>query len=543
MSSRALRLPLVGLALLFTGTEVAGQQSSCDLISSRRVLSTQTNQARVSYVAAPRFECTDGTRIEADSSVTFEATSFTQLFGNVVFRDGQRELFADRAQYFSRVGRLQAQGSVLLIDLEDGSSLAGEDLVLLQEGDNRAEEDVTVREGRPHARLVPGAARDSTTTEGSAGTPGPDGSENPVPYDVDADLIHLVGDRLFQARGRVQITHESLQAYGDSLEFQQDIGWLTLFDNARLLSQDTVSGDTLDVRGDTITMDLPDDLIEEIEARGGARLLAEDVDMRGPIIRLAFEDEELERVFAVRPPAEEEATPEVVEADPAVSSANPVQPQAVAEDFVLTGDSIQADVAEDGLERVVATGDARGVSTARDSLNTEATDELIRYDWIEGDTIIATFIPVSADPQDPPTGEGEGSGRQMDLLVARGEARSFYRSAPDSPTDPVTDSVTDPAPGSVATNGPTGPRPLELNYVIGDEIRLYMKAGEVERMEVDNPTGVYLQPRRQVDPTTAPPEPGDATPGSPDTIPGSPGADDAPPAGGNAPPDGDGGTS
>jgi hypothetical protein len=139
----------------------------------------------------------------------------------------------------------------------------------------------------------------------------------------------------------------------------------------------------------------------------------------------------------------------------------------------------------------------------------------------------------------------------MDLLVARGEARSFYRSAPDSPTDPVTDSVTDPvtdsvtdpAPGSVATNGPTGPRPLELNYVIGDEIRLYMKAGEVERMEVDNPTGVYLQPRRQVDPTTAPPEPGDATPGSPDTIPGSPGADDAPPAGGNAPPDGDGGTS
>ena len=121
MSSRAPHLLLVGLALLFAGTEAAGQGSSCDLISSLRVVSNQTNNARVSYVSAPRFECTDGTRIEADSSVTFEATSFPQLFGDVIFRDDHRELYADRAQYFSRVGRLQAQGSVRLINLEDGS--------------------------------------------------------------------------------------------------------------------------------------------------------------------------------------------------------------------------------------------------------------------------------------------------------------------------------------------------------------------------------------------------------------------------------------
>ena len=147
MSSRALCLPFVGLALLFAGTGAARQQSSCDLESSSRVVSTQTNQVRVTTVATPRFECPDGTRIEADRSVTFEATAFTQLFGNVIFRDGQRELFADQAQYFSDVGRLQAQGSVRLINLEDGSSLVGEDLVLLQEGDNRAEEDVVVRQG------------------------------------------------------------------------------------------------------------------------------------------------------------------------------------------------------------------------------------------------------------------------------------------------------------------------------------------------------------------------------------------------------------
>ena len=521
MSNRALRFPLVGLAVLLSVTEATGQQSFCDLRSSRRVVSTQANQARVTYVSAPRFACPDGTRIEADSSVTFEATSFTQLFGNVMFRDGQRELFSDRAQYFSRVGRLQAQGSVRLMNLEDGSSVTGEDLVLLQEGEDRAEEDVTVREGRPHARLVPKVGPDSTAMEGSLGTSQLERVEGAVPYEVDADLIHLVGDRLFQARGRVEITHESMQSYGDSLEFQQDIGWLTLFDNARILSQDTVSGDTLDVRGDTITMDVPDDQIEEIEARGRARLLAEDVDMRGPTIRLVFEEEELEQVFAVRRPVEEELTPAIDGTDPPASSSSPAQPQALAQSFVLTGDSIDADLTGGELERVVATGTARGVSTARDSLNTDTTDELIRSDWIEGDTITAFFQATSADPGDHATdgSEGERRNREIDLLVARGQARSFYRSAPDS----------------AAASGATGPQALELNYVIGDEVRLYMKDGEVERMEVDDPTGVYLQPTRRVAPTASSPDSAGAPPRSSGT--GVP-----PPASGNGPPDGNGGS-
>ena len=75
---------------------------------------------------------------------------------------------------------------------------------------------------------------------------------------------------------------------------------------------------------------------------------------------------------------------------------------------------------------------------------------------------------------------------------------------------------------------------LDLNYVIGDEVRLFMKDGEVERMEVDSPTGIYLQPTRRVAPTAAPLEPGGPTPGSS-------GADDAPASGGNGPPGGNGG--
>jgi hypothetical protein len=315
--------------------------------------------------------------------------------------------------------------------------------------------------------------------EGPADASQPKTSEETVPYEVDADLIHLVGDRLFQARGRVEVTHESLQAYGDSLEFRQDIGSLTLFENARVLSQDTLSGDTLDVRGDTITMELPNDRIDEIEARGRARLLAKEVDMQGPLVRLVFEDEELERVFSVRRAVEDDlGTVSGGGGEPA-SSANPTQPRAVAEDFVLTGDSIEADLPGGELERVTATGAARGVSTTRDSLNTDTTDELIRSDWIEGDTIIATFRSVSGDLGDAPT-DAEPRERQIDLLVARGQARSFYRSAPESPV----------------AGGAVGPQALELNYVIGDEVRLFMRDGEVERMEVDGATGIYLQPRR-----------------------------------------------
>jgi hypothetical protein len=311
------------------------------------------------------------------------------------------------------------------------------------------------------------------------------------------------------------------------LEFQQDIGWLTLFDNARILSQDTVSGDTLDVRGDTIAMYLPDDRIDEIEARGRAQLLADDVDMRGPVIRLVFEEEELERVFALRRVVEEDVTPlnggddsgddsDDSGVDEYAASADPVQPQALAEDFLLTGDSIEAHLPGGELERVYAAGTARGVSTGRDSLNTSDTDELIRSDWIEGDTIIATFRSASADPGDPSPGElevVEPRERQLDLLIARGQARTFYRTTPDS------------VRAGVAAGGRAAePQALDLHYVVGDEVRLFMKDGEVDRMEVDNPTGAYLQPTNRSAPAPGIPEPSTGTPRSP-------GADDQPPTG------------
>ena len=112
----------------------------------------------------------------------------------------------------------------------------------------------------------------------------------------------------------------------------------------------------------------------------------------------------------------------------------PARPRAVAETFELEGDSIDVLAPDEVLERVVAVGNARGESLARDSLNTEDTPEIARSDWVSGDTITAVFQQLAADTSaetgaEPAAGEASG-GYQLDHLVARGEAASLYRMTP-----------------------------------------------------------------------------------------------------------------
>jgi hypothetical protein len=512
-------LGVATVLFLMSATDLVSQDRTCDLIASQQVNSVTQGGGRVSHVARPRFLCTDGTRIEADSSVTFENNSFTQLFGNVLFRDGPQELVADRAQYFSQAGRIQAQGTVELRGLDDGSTITGENMIMLQSGDERPEDDMTMRGGRPHARFLSKAVKvsgpvpspDSTTafrdsvaevisnfgtvpadlvtgeeTEANAEDvppiePEPPGP--PTPFEVDADVIRLVGDGLLEARGSVEMRQDSLLAYGDSMQYMEDSGVLTLFHDARILSPSQESSDTLDVRGDTIDLNLPNNRIDEIEARGHAHLVTETVDIRGPIVRIFFVMEKLSRIVSVM--GSQAETPEepagLDQPEDSLRAELPdpfARPQTTAEDFLLTGDSIEVRAPGGDLDSVVATGRGHGVTSGRGSINSAGTPEFIRSDWIEGETITATFADnvddsTAAEPGSASAGEGQSRYR-LELLVAQGAARSFYRSAPDS------------------TGTQSGP--LELNYVRGDEIRLFMKDGEVDHMEVDNAKGAYFQP-------------------------------------------------
>ena len=134
---------------------------------------------------------------------------------------------------------------------------------------------------------------------------------------------------------------------------------------------------------------------------------------------------------------------------------------------------------------------------ARDSLNQADTPALIRRDWLEGDTIVATFSEVSdslapggettrVEPEDPlppsagrvpPDADSAESRYRLDRLVARVSARSLYRIEPSDST-------------LMAEEGR-----LAIHYVVGDQITILLSEGEVERMEVEGSTrGVHLEP-------------------------------------------------
>jgi lipopolysaccharide export system protein LptA len=370
-----------------------------------------------------------------------------------------------------------------------------------------------------------------------------------IPFNLEADRLYLEGQGYLRATGDVEVVRDSLEAFADSLEYRQDDGVLLLRKEASLISQG------YSMTGREIDLLLPGGQLQEIQSRKDAVLLGTDLTLRAPQVRMYLVGGELNRLVAVdwatlgdsteADPGEAAAAQEELPAEtPEEAAADSVQaepvdprPVATARDFLLRADSI--DVAAPGqvLDRLLAQGEARAESSARDSLNTPETPDLLRTDWIEGDTILAEFVRVDElgrelEPEDPGPPEVRLSLRR---LTASGSARSLYRLDPQ-PADsvagdslvagdtaaaldtvavvalpgdsivaePPVDSLVAVAEGdSVAVQDPpTEPqRPqLPIHFVTGDRIIISMRSGEVERMEVQGQTrGLYLEPviRRQ----------------------------------------------
>ena len=62
------------------------------------------------------------------------------------------------------------------------------------------------------------------------------------------------------------------------------------------------------------------------------------------------------------------------------------------QDFVLTADSLEVRAPNQTVERVFASGSARSVSQAGDSLSVELLPQIAQSDWLEGDTVIALAL-------------------------------------------------------------------------------------------------------------------------------------------------------
>jgi hypothetical protein len=285
----------------------------------------------------------------------------------------------------------------------------------------------------------------------------------------------------------------------DSLEYDQDQGALFLYRDARVTIGQT------DLAAEAIRLDIPQDEIREAVATGEAVLDGEDLRLLAPIVTLFFTEGRMERLVARRDAVADslfaEMDEEAQERERLLRGAPPLaarelgleefpwRPYALAQDFILEGDSLEVLAPGEVLEEVWAMGNARGEAAGLDSLNTPDTPPLISRDWVVGDTIVAFFVegsdslavtdePLPDRDRDVVEADTAKVDFQLERLVARVGARSMYRMAASDST-------------VVAEGGQ-----FAIHYVVGDEITILLnEEGEAERMEVIGQTrGIHLEP-------------------------------------------------
>lgn len=434
---------------------------------------TMTGGEAIFYVTRPHLVCEGGIQIWADSAEAFTATNLAHLIGSVRYEDPNRTLVADEARYFSQVGRLQAQGGMRIVDRDEGSTIENGALVYLRQTDFRDEETMTVTalddESRPRATLS-----DASDAPASGGE---------RVYVVVGDRIESRGEDFLRSTGSVDLLFDSIVAHADTLEYEESVDRVDLRGNA------VVDAPEYDLSGARIELTSPEPGRRDVRALGEAELTGEDFVLTAERIFLFANDDRMERLVAL-PAARDTASAGVTgrpaaapgAAPPSPTAATGRRPVAVAQSFEITADSLEILAPEERLERVFAAGRARSVSTGRDSLTVESLPDVARSDWLEGDTIVVTFVPkvetVVAAPTDTPAA-ATPSGVDVDRIVAIASARSLYRLPSSDPT-------------AVA-----GVDPPAVHYVVGDRITIVMRDGDVDRMEVvGSTTGVHIEPLR-----------------------------------------------
>ena len=329
-----------------------------------------------------------------------------------------------------------------------------------------------------------------------------------APYEIDAERFVVEGRQVFNAVDDVVVVRDSLRAAGDTLYYDQDSGAMSMHGNPRV-------GDgrfDLTARSISITpASSPGS--ENILAGGEAVLEGAAVAVEAPAIRLFLDGGDLSRLVALAtvPAAAPEAQLDTTgltpgdqarvaervraagQADSSVVQDSLPRPVARAEDLTLVADSIEVLSPGQVLQLVTAVGTARAVAARADSMD-EGTPEVARADWMEGDTIVATFLPPhSHQYQAGATGIGAGGRSLLETLVAVGSARSLYRVPPDT--------------ALAEEEQPSGPPPL--HWTQGEQITMHLAHGRVVRMFVEGETlGYHLEPR--------PPTPADSA-AAPDT--------------------------
>jgi hypothetical protein len=416
------------------------------------------------YITQAVFECPDGRRIVAQTATFSKAAGQYTLNGAVQVNDADRELTSEFAQYFIESGQVHARTSVVLREKRNGSVIMSELLDIYQETPER-EALVIATGGRPRAILfqrdtTTGAASDSTTgaaSDSTAGAVSDSPGSTPDSTTLEAQEIRIEGEQSFRGTGSAVMRRDSLTASGHAIAFSEESGRLDVMGGAH------VELPSQDLRGDTIVATVDDeDQIDTVLARHTASLVAEDLNVAAPAIRLLFENGGVERLVAMRwdPPPGEEAGP---------------RPHVESEAFSLDADSIDVLAPGQQITSAVAIGDARGERMIPDSLRAllpEAEPEvlaLLSGDWMRGDTVSARFVPNPAAETDT-----TAAATIMEQLAAHGnQAQSMYSIRDEN----------DPA------------ALLSFNYLLSSYIEVNFVDGLVGTVSAaGDAKGIYLQP-------------------------------------------------
>lgn len=146
------------VAILLALGPATGQERDCKLVKVGGYTDSR-RQDSVNYTHRASggidYQCTDGTRILADSAVVWEHSGNAFFFGNVHFEDPDTELDADSARYFDIRQELIAYSNVTLTDRKGGAVIQGETLSYLSESRFRDEDRILVYGGSPRATVYP----------------------------------------------------------------------------------------------------------------------------------------------------------------------------------------------------------------------------------------------------------------------------------------------------------------------------------------------------------------------------------------------------
>lgn len=249
------------------------QQGACRPVLDRATtMRSQAGGVRSFWSGGVWARCANQpTTMYADSVAWYGDLNRMDFVGRVAFQDSTVSLDAQRANYYPGDERIEAFGSVRLVNRVTGSVLTGPRLTYWRAAAGLRPFSELYSSGRPRVEYR---------------TPADTSAE---PYVIDGDRVRLRGAGLAFAAGTVTITRSTIDAKSDSAMLDVDRGLGALVGRAETAG----GGDTARYRigGDRLDFRLTGGSVSWVQAREGAEAQSADWRVLGDTIEFVLEDD------------------------------------------------------------------------------------------------------------------------------------------------------------------------------------------------------------------------------------------------------------